>query len=325
MSGEPTRKKIIPGEYKTMPNNVRLSNGEIFEYAAPEDVLPKMQELLDWYNGVGEQDPIEVAALLHYRFVCIHPFDDGNGRVSRLLLNYHLLRAELPPVIIKSKDKTAYLNALNEADTGDVAAFIAYIREQMLWSLELSIKAAQGEAVDESGDWKKKLDVLNKKLDVNKSNVIPYSKDVVIERYFSNIHDLFTALEKDVFEDISAMFYENKRSLTVGRMEVQGNYKSNSNMNKITTHLETEDIREIWFRCDWKGFKKNGANTFDCYDSVRITFNDFNYEVYHQQTNKVVISKTYSEPLSEEDMTFIKNKVGENSLFNIESRINLHK
>jgi len=154
--GQPTRRLISVGEYKKHPNSVRLPNGEMFHYSAPGDVPREMSELIEWYRTKGQNlHPAVTAALLHYRFVCIHPFDDGNGRISRLLLNYHLLRKNLPPVIIKSEDKRNYLFALQKADAGDLDAFCTYVAEQALWSLELSIKAAKEESVEEKGDWKK--------------------------------------------------------------------------------------------------------------------------------------------------------------------------
>ena len=114
--GQDTRRQIIPGEYKSMPNHVQLPSGEIFRYAEPGEVIQKMQELIDWYrNETSEMHPIVVASRLHYRFVCIHPFDDGNGRVSRLLMNYHLMKNGYPPVVVKTDDKKKYLTALNKA------------------------------------------------------------------------------------------------------------------------------------------------------------------------------------------------------------------
>ena len=68
--------------------------------------------------------PLELAALAHYKFVFIHPFYDGNGRVSRLLMNLVLLQAGYPPVIINVEDKHEYYQRLQLANDGDVRPFI---------------------------------------------------------------------------------------------------------------------------------------------------------------------------------------------------------
>ena len=89
LDGKATKKEIVPGQYKTSPNSVRLSNGEIFNYASPEDTPVEMQKLVASFNkNYKEEHPLILASLLHYQFVRIHPFDDGNGRVARLLMNY---------------------------------------------------------------------------------------------------------------------------------------------------------------------------------------------------------------------------------------------
>ncbi|MCD4746370.1 MAG: Fic family protein [Bacteroidales bacterium] len=136
--GTPTRKKIEIGTYKTTPNSVQLRNGEIHEYASPSETPAKMNDLMAWYNeNVNKIHPVQLAAEFHYRFVCIHPFDDGNGRVARLLMSYILLRNGYPPVIVKSEDKENYLTALQKADSGDLITLIEYIEKQLIWSLEL--------------------------------------------------------------------------------------------------------------------------------------------------------------------------------------------
>jgi len=164
--GQSVRRLIKVGEYKEHPNHVRLANGEIFKYAEPHEVESKMSDLVEWHREATEnKHPVFVAAKLHYDFVCIHPFDDGNGRVSRLLLNYHLLSCGFPPIIIKSSDKRGYLAALNRADVGDFEAFVRYIGAQMMWSLDLSIRAAKGESVEEEGDWEKQIELLKRAAD----------------------------------------------------------------------------------------------------------------------------------------------------------------
>ena len=152
LDGQSTRRQIQVGDYKKFPNSVRLDNGELFEYAAPSDTPILMWELINWYRQEIEKNELPVvaiAALLHYRFVRIHPFDDGNGRIARLLMNYVLFCFDFPPIIIKSEDKKNYLQALQRADAEDLEAFVEYITGQLIWSLELSIKAARGESVEE--------------------------------------------------------------------------------------------------------------------------------------------------------------------------------
>jgi Fic family protein len=163
MNGTPTRKKIEIGQYKTSPNSVQLKNGEVHEYASPEETPALVRDLLNWYQEKNNVlHPVQLAAEFHYKFVCIHPFDDGNGRVSRLLMNYILLRHKYPILIIKSEDKDNYLTALQKADTGDIKAIIEYVEKQSIASLELSIKAGKGEDIDELGDIEKQIEILKR-------------------------------------------------------------------------------------------------------------------------------------------------------------------
>lgn len=172
--------EIHVGEYKTRPNSVITAAGVEFQYASPEETPALMTQLIEWYIGAekqGELNPVELAALFHYRFIRIHPFEDGNGRVARLMMNYILLRQGYPMIIIKSKDKTAYLDALNladiqvgstpsdgaNADLEAIAPFVKYIQEQVNYALEISIKAAKGESIEEDDDFEKELSVLKYK------------------------------------------------------------------------------------------------------------------------------------------------------------------
>ncbi|WP_259014534.1 Fic family protein [Emticicia fluvialis] len=155
--GQSTRRKIQVGEYKQHPNSVLLQNGEMFHYASPMDTPMAMNDLMAWFHSETEKQelsPTELAAIFHYKFVLIHPFDDGNGRISRLLMNYVLLKNGLPPVIIKSADKKNYLNALNQVDSDNrkLPVFVNYISEQLIWSLQIKLKATKGESIEEEDD-----------------------------------------------------------------------------------------------------------------------------------------------------------------------------
>lgn len=107
------------GRYKTRGNSVRTRTGAYFEYASKEETPGLMFDLVRWYNEEAEKgtmSPIELAALFHYRYIRIHPFGDGNGRVSRLLMNYILLRHRYPMIVVRHKEKDHYLDALGKSD-----------------------------------------------------------------------------------------------------------------------------------------------------------------------------------------------------------------
>ena len=82
------------------------------------DVAIKMQEFIEWYKKEHKNiHPVELAARVHVYFVGIHPFIDGNGRTSRLLMNLELIKHGYPPAIIKVEDKLQYYKALDTAHT----------------------------------------------------------------------------------------------------------------------------------------------------------------------------------------------------------------
>ena len=216
--GQPTRRQITVGNYKTQPNSVRLPNGELFEYTAPQEVPIQMQALMEWYRD--EQTalhPVTLAAMFHYKFVCIHPFDDGNGRVSRLLMNYVLLAHKLPPVVIKSSDKQNYLHALHLADTGQYEAFIRYIAEQVVSSLEMAIKAAKGESIEEPDDLDKEIALLARQLQHQETYKTPQQ----VLNVFHWAQQKLIAPCEAVLQKFDKLFQEKKRVRKVNHKEVE--------------------------------------------------------------------------------------------------------
>lgn len=117
--GQATSYVIHAGQYKTRPNSVITRYGDRFEYASPEETPALMTDLVDWYNNAeqsGKFTPIELAAIFHYRYIRIHPFEDGNGRIARLMSNYILSRHGYPMIVVRSRNKFDYLEALHRTD-----------------------------------------------------------------------------------------------------------------------------------------------------------------------------------------------------------------
>ena len=88
--------------------------GNVVHRGAPsQQIEPLLKELVRWYNqNKTECQPLVLAVVVHNQFEVIHPFQDGNGRVGRLLLNNILLKHNLPPLNIELKNRTQYYAAL---------------------------------------------------------------------------------------------------------------------------------------------------------------------------------------------------------------------
>lgn len=154
--GQTTSYVVHAGTYKTRPNSVITPSGERFEYASPEETPALMYELIEWYNSeekVKNLKPIELAALFHYRYIRIHPFEDGNGRIARLLVNFILLRHNYPMVVVLSRKKRLYLNSLGMADANvgpvpsdgaiatidQIPSFVKYMSDLMIAEISQNI------------------------------------------------------------------------------------------------------------------------------------------------------------------------------------------
>lgn len=119
-------------------------SGAVHVPPIPLLIQEKMEGLMKWYDGEAQElHPIERAAMLHVIFVGIHPFIDGNGRTSRLLLNLELMKAGFPPIVIKTENRLAYYNALDKAHiTDDYIDFIELIKTEVNHTLDLYLSVA---------------------------------------------------------------------------------------------------------------------------------------------------------------------------------------
>lgn len=123
------------GKYRT--TNVIISGAE---HKPPQsfEVQSKMQEFIKKYNeNITKLHPIELASFVHIEFVKIHPFIDGNGRTSRLLMNLELIKAGFPPVVIELEDRLEYYKALDIAHTeNDYKPFLELMKKVVEKSFE---------------------------------------------------------------------------------------------------------------------------------------------------------------------------------------------
>ena len=135
----PFRRK---GMWKSRPNNPRRPDGEMHEYCPPEAVQDEMDRFFALHAEIQPQDyPVYVeAGWMHHRFVRTHPFQDGNGRVSRMLMAYAFIRRGEPPLVVTAAGRNDYIDALELANTGDLRAFSDYLGQLALVTLAAAVR-----------------------------------------------------------------------------------------------------------------------------------------------------------------------------------------
>ena len=134
------------GQWKIRPNNPRRPDGVVHEYCPPEQVEREMRRFLDLYNNdIGHRKyPVSAeAAWLHHRFVRTHPFQDGNGRVSRQLMAWAYVKRRLPPPVVSAQGKPEYIDALEAADEGELVEFARYISDRATIAVRGAIRIAK--------------------------------------------------------------------------------------------------------------------------------------------------------------------------------------
>ncbi len=334
--GQPTTTTVVIGQYKTQPNHVRTTTGEMRFYASPQDTPAKMQELMAWYRETTETrttHPVEIAARFHHRFTDIHPFDDGNGRMCRLLMNLILMQNGYPPAVIRIGERDPYIAALRRADRDEYDDFLAFIAEHVVSSLELFIRAAKGEEIHEPTDLEKEIALMKIEL---KHVEEPQALDVFVqERLFNNSLDpLFAEIVKTT-GSLSDLFTES----TVSFEERIGGPSSWSPKNIGSVKLaDCSDaprpggcwaggkvMSNLWITIQLKGFKKGRFNIFDLAEVLRLIFEPLKYEVVVPSENAPLrIQHFYQEPLTTEEITAIAQKLARSFVDAIKKASNGH-
>ncbi len=334
--GQSTTRTIAVGQYKTAPNHVVTKTGEIFHFASPEETPVKMRELLQWYNDNMDKEelhPVLFATEFHYRFISIHPFDDGNGRLARLLMNFILMQKGFPPAIVKTEDKENYMAALQQADAGELAYFFNYICEQVNRSLDLMIRGAKGKSIEEEDDLDKKLALLRQDIEKEDSeNEIKESLSIeaVKNTLDSWGYELLTKLAKTTgkFND----FYTkttHQAYLTLGtsgpRIEFTNDLTFESFEAELVKMQEKEEKlykAEIRLIGSFAGYKKGGLKPFNCNFSLEIEFEEYFYHVnattFSSKTKATgkdsLFKNLLHKPLNAEEIKSIDKNWGESLL-----------
>lgn len=318
--GSPALKTVALGEYKKQANHVRTPTGEIHYFATPEETPAKMGDLVQWYRDEemkGVMHPVEIAARFHHRFTAIHPFDDGNGRMSRLLMNLILMQKQYPPVVIRIGERDLYLGSLRQADADEYDNFFAFIGEHVVQSLSLYVRAARGEEIREPTDLEKEIALLKMELEPIEEPE-PLTPEIQKELFQVSFHALFVELAKllsplaDLFGEkfvmLRGQYGTDERQMGINRRETFSGLTSLSDSQQFWEGLNT--VRDLDLLFHLNGFRKARFDTFDLAAHLSFRFEPLKYLVaFPQMSPQPIVQHFYQEPLSKDDITEVAQKL----------------
>ncbi len=152
--GNKTKIELLKGEFKVRENNPSKEDGTIIQYCPPEHVEAEMDRLIELYDQLVRDQihPVIISAWVHHAFTTIHPFQDGNGRVARLLASLILIKFRLFPfTVLREEAKVKYIKALEAADNGFPQSLVDYFAEVQKRNIEkaLSLREVNHSSLDE--------------------------------------------------------------------------------------------------------------------------------------------------------------------------------
>lgn len=125
--------KSFAGRLRNKEVVIKNNKGVVIHQGAPvKELENELEEFINWYNeNKTEFKPLVLAAIVHNQFEYIHPFEDGNGRVGRLLLNYILLKNNYPPINIFLENRKKYYQCLREfSENNNLKSTIEFLIKQ---------------------------------------------------------------------------------------------------------------------------------------------------------------------------------------------------
>lgn len=253
---------IIPaGNWKIHPNSVQTKSG-IFHYSEPFQVPILMSDLLNWYNSVrNELNPVILSAIFQYKFLRIHPFGDGNGRMSRFLGNLTLQSGGLVITVFKEQERNKYLNSLNLTDNNfatmtealeskninDFEPFIDFVATSLMETLDLVIRGSKGEDITEIEDVLKTLEIKAKSMKIGYSLQDILNDKELLKEQNKQLEKLGNTIDSYIERVLKHKFWQNNIEKDFyGEIYHNDNEYSFEDIQLKIEYKELTDFRFYW-------------------------------------------------------------------------------
>jgi len=237
---------LLKGEYKKLPNNPQRPDGVTCTYCDPVHVASEMDNLIRIFNyEISHSHILVKAAFLHHAFVQIHPFQDGNGRIARLLVSFVLIKDNLFPFSLDRDEKNIYIDALEDADNGSYQGLVNVIAGNQIKSIEQALNL---ETVRKDSSYNIVLEELknriNNKRITDQQNVVNNMQSIfelIKKQAQSYKNDLLSKLGEKVTVEIASCDPSGKKehffSFQIAQYAKKHNYYFNSSLPRCWTRI----------------------------------------------------------------------------------------
>lgn len=200
--GNKTKIDLLKGEFKKYENNPTREDGTLVLYCSPDHVASEMDNLVKIYNEAEKNSvhPLICSTWFHHGFTTIHPFQDGNGRVARLLASLILIKHGLFPFTVLREDaKVKYIDALEKADNGEPQPLVDYFAEVQKRHIEkaLNLKEVSSTSFDEVANiFSGKLENWKKTKIKERENLLKNARSEIYEYCLTSLNEIKTRLNR---------------------------------------------------------------------------------------------------------------------------------
>lgn len=244
--GNKSKIALLKGAFKIRENNPTRSDGTVIHFCPPEQVDSEMDNLIEIYNDLieNEKHPLKIATWLHHAFVSIHPFQDGNGRVARLLTSLVFIKfGFFPFTVLREEMKVKYIDALEEADEGKPQKLVSYFAQTQKRNIEkaLNIGEVAATSLEEiESIFAKKLEESNVKGNQKSDLELKDFRNFLFEYYYQQLFDFKERLNKKIngSSEISIETFPF-RTISEGSLESHNEFAIEDYSEKYTYHFNS--------------------------------------------------------------------------------------
>lgn len=195
---------LLRGEYKKQPNNPTRKNRVVHQYCPPEHVAVEMEKLCELHHKhlKNKIAPEVEAAWLHHGLTSIHPFQDGNGRVARALASLVFIQADWFPMVVRERDCTRYIEALERADDGKLKALATFFGDMQKQNFVSALTIAR--ITEKASDRKQQVSETRRRLQEKKTS---------LEKELDQAISIAKSLHAYTYEQLSVLCKELTKQL----------------------------------------------------------------------------------------------------------------